>query len=59
MESLRPMAGTASAGAGEQDPGRRKPRGLVLDLRTAADRGEPCRFVLEPAVEVRFCSMRW
>ena len=39
MESLRPMAGTASAGAGEQDPGRRKPRGLVLDLRTTADLG--------------------
>lgn len=58
MESLRPTVCTVSAGAGEQDPSRRKPIGLVLDLRTTVDLGEPCRFVPELAVDVRFCSMR-
>lgn len=39
MESLRPAVCAASAGAGEPAPIRRKPKGLVLDLRTAADLG--------------------
>ena len=56
MESLRPMAGTASAGAGEQDPGRRKPRGLVLDLRTAADLGRNTITPLLAASRILFPS---
>lgn len=37
VESRRPTVCAASAGAGEQEPGRGKPIGLVLDLRTTAD----------------------
>lgn len=37
MESRRPTVCAVSAGAGEQEPGRGKPIGLVLDLRTTAD----------------------
>lgn len=37
VESRRPTVCAVSAGAGEQEPGRGKPIGLVLDLRTTAD----------------------